>query len=93
MRVDEAAAALGVSPEEVLAVTEALVEAGQVSDTAEGIGTSENTPDPKSASRMSFLAGKWAEALDRLNGDPTEIGLAYLTAGQYEKAAGKLLRH
>lgn len=91
VRVDEASAALKIDSEEVLAATEELVEAGYVRDTAEGIAPSETTPEPRSASRTSFLAGKWAEALDELGGNVTEIGLAFLAAGQYEKAAERLV--
>ncbi len=90
VRVDEAAAALRLDPEEILQVTEQLVEQGHVLDTAEGIGLSADAPEPKSASRTSFLAGRWAEALDDLGGDPMEIGTAYLTAGQHQKAAEHL---
>ncbi len=91
VRVDEAAAALRIEAEEVLAAIEELVSTGQVLDTAEGVALSESTPEPKSASRTSFLAGRWAEALDAVGGDATEIGLAYLAASQYEQAAERLV--
>ncbi|MDX1469380.1 MAG: PQQ-binding-like beta-propeller repeat protein [Acidimicrobiia bacterium] len=91
IRVDEAVEALKIEADEVLTAVEQLVDAGHVLDTAEGIAKSENTPEPKSASRTSYLAGKWAEALAALGGDPTEIGLAYLAAGQYQKAADHLV--
>ena len=91
VRVVEAVEALKIDAEEVLAAVEELVDAGQALDTAEGIARTENTPQPKSASRTSYLAGKWAEALETVGGDPTEIGLAYLAAGQYQKAADHLV--
>lgn len=91
VRVDEAVETLKIGADEVLTAVEELVEAGQALDTSEGIAKSASTPEPKSASRTSYLAGKWAEALDTLGGDHTEIGLAYLAAGQYAKAADHLV--
>jgi DNA-binding Lrp family transcriptional regulator len=91
IRVDEASAALGLDPEELLRLMDQLVDGGLVRDTEGGISLVEEDFKPASASRATFLAGKWASALQSLNADPAEIGLAFLAAGQHELAAEHLV--
>ena len=86
VRVDEAVVSLGVDPEDLLQLVESLAAGGVVSDTETGIGLTDEAYTPGSASRASFLAGKWADALRSLDGDPAEIGMALLAAGRRDSA-------
>lgn len=80
---------LGATEPEVVDAVETLEAAGRVASSRQGITASASTLSP---ARLSHIAGKLVEVLERRNGSPVQIGKARLASGDARGAYDTFLQ-